>query len=126
MKRSKSFAGFSHEILTSTILPVQSPGRPETLRTNVSQLTPSTHVASLADAAPAAMKPSHVTGGPVGPSGPLDGVAADALFRCADARAKAAVSARTSTKATRPYDLMRPTSLALPAAVLSISAGDQL
>src|SRR5436305_1839237 len=125
MKRSKSFAGFSHEILTSTILPVQSPGRPETLRTNVSQLTPSTHVASLAEAAPAAMKPSHMTGGPVGPSVPLDGVAADALFRCADARAKAAVSTRTSTKATRPYDLMRPTSLALLTAVLSISAGDQ-
>src|SRR5437867_1429642 len=106
MKRSKSFAGFSHEIRTSTTLPVQSVARPETLRTNVSQLTPSTHVPSLADAAAAAVKPSHVTDGPVGPSVPLDGVAARALFDCADVSANVAASARTSTKTKRPYDLM--------------------
>src|SRR6266496_6563569 len=107
MKRSKSFAGFSHEIRTSTTLPVQSVARPETLRTNVSQLTPSTHVPSLADAAAAAMKPSHVTDGPMGPSVPLDGVAARALFCCADVSANVAASARTSTKTKRLYDLMR-------------------
>src|SRR5205085_11337375 len=91
---SKSFVGTSQEIRTSTTFPVQSAGVPETVRVYVSQLTPSTHDDSSAEAPPTAV-PSHATPGPVGPTVPAGGLAASAP-RWADATKNAHASAKTN------------------------------
>src|SRR5688572_5134255 len=55
--------------------PTQSAGVPPTVSVNVSQLTPSTHVASPFEVPPTAV-PSHITGGDAGEIVPAPGLAA--------------------------------------------------
>src|SRR5688500_13856505 len=57
------------------LLPAQSAGVPPTVSVNVSQLTPSTHVASPFEVPPTAV-PSHINGGDAGEIVPLPGLAA--------------------------------------------------